>query len=197
MNRERAILLGLAIGDGCLYSNRGHCGITIKHSIKQKAYLEYKCELLHSVIGGSKPKIHEIDNNGYPGVYFSKGNNKAFRLLRKTLYQNNEKMISRVILDRLNDLSIALWYMDDGNLSMKKRNGKIHARELFLNTHIEKDKNQIIIDYFLEKYNVKFTQVKNRGSYRLRCGTTEAMKFIEIVKPYIIESMHYKIDMKY
>ena len=40
--------------------------------------------------------------------------------------------------------------MDDGGLSQKKRNGVIYANELMLNTGLQKDDNQIIIDYFKE-----------------------------------------------
>lgn len=40
--------------------------------------------------------------------------------------------------------------MDDGCLFAKKRNGKIHAWELYLNTYLTDEKNQIIIDYFIK-----------------------------------------------
>ena len=91
---------------------------------------------------------------------------------------------------------IAIWYMDDGGLSAKKRDGKIHAYELFLNTHETKETNQIIINYFLEVHDIKFTQVKNKGLYRLRCGTKQARKFIALIEDYVIPSMRYKIDMQ-
>ena len=37
-----------------------------------------------------------------------------------------------------------------------------------------------IIDYFKQVWDVSFTQVKNKGHYRLRCGTKEARKFLKI-----------------
>ena len=49
------------------------------------------------------------------------------------------------MLNRLNALGIAIWYMDDGGLSQKKRNGVVHANELMLNTGLSKENNQIII----------------------------------------------------
>lgn len=75
--------------------------------------------------------------------------------------------------------------MDDGGLSQKKRNGKVHANDLILNTHLSKEENQVIIDYFKEEWDIHFTQIKNKNRYRLRCGTREARKFISIVEPYI------------
>lgn len=195
---EKSLLLAMAIGDGHIHKDPRSlsCSLSLKHSIKQKEYLIWKVNIARSILGGSPNKIVEFNNSGYPGIRWSKADN-YFRILRKRLYKNNKKNISRKLLDKLGRKEIAIWYMDDGNLSHKYRNGKIHARELFINTHISKEENQKIICYFSEIWNINFSQVKNRGSYRLRCGTREAQRFIKLVKPHIIPSLSYKIDMKY
>ena len=113
----------------------------------------------------------------------------------KVIYPNNIKTISRNVLNYLNPQGIAIWYMDDGCLSAKKRNGKIHAYELILNTYISYEDNQIIVDYFKEVWNINFTITRDKGKSRIRCGTREARKFIEIVKPYIVPCMEYKINI--
>ena len=46
-NKEkRAILLGMAIGDGCI-NNCNH--LVIRHSVKQKEYLEYKKSIVEQI----------------------------------------------------------------------------------------------------------------------------------------------------
>ena len=67
-----------------------------------------------------------------------------------------------------------------------------------LNTGLQKEENQIIIDYFKKVWDIQFTQVKNNSVYRLRCGTKEAKKFADIVKPYVIQNpeLVYKIQIK-
>ena len=87
--------------------------------------------------------------------------------------------------------------MDDGGLSQKKRNGAVYANELMLNTCTTRSNNDVLIKYFLEVWDIKFTQVLNRGHYRLRCGTKEARKFIALVKPYVSEvaSMQHKLNV--
>ena len=100
------------------------------------------------------------------------------------------------MLNKLNKLAIAIWYMDDGCLSAKRRKGKINAWQLLINTYISKEDNQVIIDYFKETWDIQFNLNKHRDLYRLRCGTKEARKFIKIVKPYIydkIKCMEYKV----
>lgn len=201
MNKEnKGILIGMIIGDGYLKQrkdkryNYTQNSIEIKHCLKQKEYLKYKSELLLSIFGGKKPNVIEFNNNGYAGCKLTK-TNKYFRILYKLLYPNKKKVITRKALDYLKPQGIAIWYMDDGCLNPKKRNGKIHAYELTLNTYLSYEDNQIIVDYFKEVWNVKFTIVKSKGKTRLRCGTIEARKFIEIVKPYIIPCMEYKINI--
>lgn len=197
-NRKKAILIGMSIGDGYLShqksGNKYHSSIHITHSLAQKEFIIYKRNLLHSLIGGKLPQLRYFNNNGYPGIKFSKGS-KYFRVLRKWLYKENKKKISRFLLDKLTLEAIAIWYMDDGGLSAKKKNGKIHAYELFLNTHESKENNQIIIDYFKETWDIQFHQVKNKGSYRLRIGTREIRRFLPLIEKFIIPSMKYKTEM--
>ena len=202
MNKiDRGILIGMVLGDGCLnvrkdkrYKNSFHQRLTLKHGMKQKEYIEYKRDLLHSIFGGNKSKVNVINNNGYIGYSVSKSNS-YFRVLHKQMYPNGKKRVSRKVLDKLTPHGIAIWYMDDGSLYPKKRNGKIHAYELILSTYIPIEENQIIIDYFKEVYDINFNIAKSKGSYRLRLGTKEARKFIKIVEPYIINSMEYKIKI--
>jgi hypothetical protein len=66
-----------------------------------------------------------------------------------------------------------------------------------LNTGVSYEENVVIRDFFAEKYGVLFSIVKNNACYRLRCGTKVAKQFIEIVRPFIIPSMRYKIDLQY
>lgn len=195
-NRKKAILIALAIGDGyiCKDSYSKSASLVITHSTKQEEFIKYKRDLLHSLVGGNLPKLHYFNNNNYPGVRFTKAS-KYFRVLRRWLYPNGMKKISRFLLDKLTLEAIAIWYMDDGGLSPRVREGKIHGYELFLNTHISKEENQIIIDYFKETWGVQFHQVKNKGSYRLRMGTREIRVFLPMLQEFIIPSMTYKSTM--
>lgn len=195
-NRKKAILIALAIGDGYISKDpkSKSASLCINHSTKQEEFITYKRDLLHSVIGGKLPKLHYFNNNGYPGVKFSKAS-KYFRVLRHWLYPNGVKKISRFLLNKLTPEAIAIWYMDDGGLSPMIRHGRIHAYQLFLNTCLSREENQIIIDYFKETWGVQFQQVKNKGSYRLRMNTREIRNFLPMLQEFIIPSMKYKSTM--
>jgi hypothetical protein len=114
------------------------------------------------------------------------------------MYKEGRKdFYKRKLLNRLSPLHLAIWYMDDGSVSQKRHNGKIHASDLVLNTHTTKENNQVIIDYFKEVWDIRFTPAKNRGSYRIRCSTKEARKFLSIVYPYVsqVSCMRHKLNI--
>ena len=57
----------------------------------------------------------------------------------------------------------------------------------------QSEENQKIIDWFKDTLNIKFTQCKGKGKYRLRMGTKEAKKFCSLILPYMHDSMMYKV----
>ena len=196
---EKATLIGLVLGDGHLVCskykncNSFHQEFSLIHSIKQREYLEWKVNLIHSILGGNKPSVIEFNNNGYKGVKAMKSH-RYFRVLHKYLYKNGIKTIPLKALKRLTPLAIAIWWMDDGSLCKKTRNGKVHSWDLYLNTYLSKEENQVIIDYFQDKWDVKWNLNLSKGKYRLRCSTKEGRKFLNIVRPIVsqVKCMQYK-----
>ena len=192
---KRNLLLYMALGDGYIHK-AGY--MSIRHCMAQEDYLDWKIRLLKTE-GLSLSDKYYHKNNGYGSYEFRTKTYKFLKLYRKVLYSGSGKSIfSNKILNKLTPLGIAIWYMDGGGLSQKKRDGMVVANELMINTHLSKDENQVIIDYFKVKWGIQFSQVKNRGKYRLRCGTKEARKFISIVKPYVsqVKSMEHKLKIK-
>lgn len=191
---SRNLLLAMLFGDGSLNS-KGY--VSMRHCVAQKDYIEWKRELLIGSI--STTDCYYVDNNGYGSYELRTKTYKFLKQYRKIIYKSGKKDITdRRILNKLTPLGLAIWYMDDGGLSQKKRDGVVVANELMINTHLSREDNQKIIDYFRDVWDISFTQVKNRGLYRLRCGTAEARKFIKIVEPYVSEvpSMAHKMKLK-
>lgn len=193
--KSRTALLSVILGDGHL-DKSGY--VSILHCAAQRDYLEWKVKYLRSEGVGCSDLVYK-NNNGFDAYRVYVNTTKWGKCLRKVLYKDGAKNIyNRKLLNRLSPIHIAIWYMDDGGLSQKKRNGVVHANELMINTHTTRENNQILIDYFLEVWGVRFTQVLNRGHYRLRCGTKEARKFIDIVREYVsqVPSMAHKLNIK-
>lgn len=178
---KRALLVSIVIGKANLEKSK----ISIIHCKSQSELLIYKKELLE-LIFNCKPIIIKKKR-----VIEKK--HRYFKSLRKWIYKNNKKTISRKILNMLNRQAIAIWYMDSGSLSPKKKNNKICAYQLRLNTYLTKEESQIIIDYFKEVWDFRFGLNKSKGSYVLRMGTKEARRFSNFIRPYVIPCMEYKL----
>ena len=192
----RDLVVYMALGDG--YINKAGY-LSMRHCLKQEDYIWWKYNLLKDKLSVVEP--YYVSNNGYGAYEFRTHNTRFIKLYRNVIYGRNGKkdIANRKLLNKLTPLGLAIWYMDDGGLSQKKdENGNIKANDLMINTHLSREDNQVIIDYFKEVWDINFTQVKNRGHYRLRCGTIEARKFIKIVLPYVsqVPSMAHKVNVK-
>jgi hypothetical protein len=119
------------------------------------------------------------------------------RVLVKKCYRNRVKTFSRNFLEYLTLQGLAIWFMDDGSKSFKKVGNKVHAVEVTLNTYLSKEENEVIIEFFRERWDINWGLNKSRDSYRLRMGTREARKFFPLIEPFIIDSMKYKINLQF
>ena len=202
---DKAILIGLLLGDGYI-NDKGR--IEIEHRIQQKEYCIFKAKLLHSVCGGKNINVHEYErihstkkdgkkwkSKTFTTVSFKK-QSQHFIPFRELLYKNRRKTITQEALNLLSPLSIALWWMDDGRLV--QRNGNPDLYELMLYTYLSKEENELIQNYFLEKYNMKWNIIptNKENKYILKCGQTEGRKFLDIIREIIrtkVPSMQYKV----
>lgn len=189
--KERDLIIAMAIGDGYI----GKSGsMTVFHSEKQKDYVEYKFKLVRGLCTTKQPISRE--SNGTTQYGFRIKTTKFTKTLRKVLYPNGKKIISRKILNRLDPQGLAIWWMDDGscsNITYEPTN-KPRTSISTLSTCVSRDENQVIINYFLEKYGVKFGQRKMKNHYALVCRMKEGRKLKNIIGSYIIESMKYKLS---
>ena len=197
---SRNLLIGMLLGDGTISNNNV---FKIAHSESQKEYLEWKVKQL---------KEAGIRNNGIKSytkikgyktgvpVYYTQLNIIPFiKVLRKVFYKEKKILGNRKLLNRLDAKGIAIWYMDDGHINIRKtKDGRPMGFYIKISTCEPKQEVQTIIDFFKEQWDINFYMFhegKKEDSYSLCCGTKEGLKFIDIVKPYVsqVPSMIHKI----
>lgn len=198
---SRNLIIGLLLGDGTISNNNV---FKLSHGYKQKEYLEWKIKLLneHGIKNnGLKEYISTCGYNVNSIVYYSQLSIIPFiKVLRRIIYKPIKNYANRKLLNRLSPLGLAIWYMDDGCINIRKTGDKIHGFYIRIATCLYKEQNQVIIDYFKEVWNISFYQFKEgrpgKNTYSLCCGTQEGIKFIELIKPYVesCPSMLYKIQ---
>lgn len=202
VNKEsRNLLIAMLLGDGTISNN---FVFKIAHCEEQKDYLAWKVKQLNN---------HGIRNNGIKSYIKTKGFNTGvpvyytqlnilpfIKVLRRVFYKEKKILGNRKMLNRLNALGLAIWYMDDGHINIRKsKDGKVHGFYIKISTCEPKEEVQTIIDYFKEVWDINFYMFhegRKEDSYSLCCGTKEGLKFIELVKPYVdqVPSMRYKVQ---
>ena len=201
MNRQyRALLLGMILGDG--YINK-HGGLHIEHSLKQEEYVIWKNNLISKIFKDQdgrrklfyRNRLDKRTNNVYSQVSCHK-QHKYLKQLRRWVY-TPEKTFSRKILDYLTPEAIAIWFMDDGNLRgyISKKTNKIASIQVSLYTHCPFEEAEVVRDYFLEKWGIEFKLYRHKELYYLCADTANGNKFLDLVRPHVIPSMSYKVDL--
>ena len=185
---QKAVIIGNILGDGCLCDNwsKTNSRLIISHSIDQKEYIEWKYEIL-------KPWILTAPR------YYNKNRSLTIRTishpeltaLRKIFYVGNKKIIPQNIEDLIrNPLTMAVWFMDDGNALKSKEK----VRAYHLNTQsFTFDENQFLSEIFLKVYGIHTNVHKNNGYFRLYVSSKSIIAFADIIRPHLHPSLLYKL----
>lgn len=195
---QKSLLVALLIGDGTISSNYV---FKLSHSTLQREYLEWKVGLLNKYgikNNGVKEYISKCGyNTGKSVLYSQMSLIPTIKALRRSVY-TPKKTITRKLLEWLNPLGLAIWYMDDGciNVNTSKQRSSIQ-HTIKIATCVDDDTIKTIINYFDEVWGIHFRPFKEgRNTYSIASSSElDCEKFIKIVKPYIeqVPSFLYKI----
>ncbi|GAB4293860.1 MAG: hypothetical protein Fur0025_30270 [Oscillatoriaceae cyanobacterium] len=186
---RRGILAGMLLGKG--YRNQNN--FYIQDAGDREEYLIFKKDILEQITG--KPvSLQRWNSKNGQQLRLEPKLIPIIRVLVKKLYPGGTPKITPEFLEFLTPQGIAIWFMDKGSRSFKKKQGQIHALEIYLNTHLTKDANEVIVAYFSQKWGFKWGLSKTKTAYRLRMGTKEGKRFLTFVRPYVPETMLYKVE---
>lgn len=197
----------MSLGDASLVIGAGgkNARIVCTHNIDFIEYLRWKFSLLGDLW---------VNKNVY---IFNNGVNNGARLftkadpiiteVQKELYNgySHKKCITKSILNRIDDLGMCIWYMDDGSLTKikYKPTGNIQGYRVRLATDcFTFEENTIIAEWLFEKYGAKFNIAKSydkrntKTYYQLSAGLGMVLGMLEKIKPYHHDTMNYKFDYK-
>ena len=114
------VVAGAAVGDGHLHLTgskmRGRLSMT--HGAAQLEYLNYKTQLLGDLVA-TPPRFQPVTAGQFSKVGTYAANTLSrphIALLHDELYQDGRKTITADYLERIDELGLALWYLDDGSL---------------------------------------------------------------------------------
>jgi len=197
----KGILAGMLLGDAGLRQAEGrrNASLSIQHGARQREYLLHKVTFLR---GLTSVRVNEVGGK-YPGVVCSTLTHPLYTRLRRLAYRERHKRVARTWLNWLTPHGLAIWYMDDGGITKqysvnKSGRRRIFARQVLIATcSFSLEECMTLIEFVKERFGVEF-KIKRDGKYfRLRLGALGAPKFFDIIRPYVVPSMMYKLDMSY
>lgn len=185
LNRtQREVLVGLLLGDGHLETqNSGRTyRLKIEQSEQHHAYVQHLYELFQAwVLTPPQPK-----QNGK--WWFQTVSHGAFRFYAQQFYHEGRKAVPKIIHRLLKPRGLAYWFMDDGSIK------DVHSRAVVLNTQgFSREDVQRLAQVLSDKFALEAYLRRQREGYQIVVAGSSLQRFLELVKPYLISEMMYKL----
>ncbi len=187
---QRDVLIGTVLGDGCLKISRSGkaAQLQICHSYSSKEYVMWKKEIFANWVF-SEPKYHAINNS----LIFRTLSHPLIFEYMKVFYNGKQRVVPRGILKLLKSpLSLAVWFMDDGN-------GYLNRNALRISTYAFGLEGNLLLKSCLRiNFDINTNLHKDSKGYQLYITSFDgsAQKFRKLIGPYMLSSMKYKIESR-
>jgi recombination protein RecA len=188
-------LRGTLMGDGSLSSTRSGHGARFRfcQCEKQTAYADWKASLFSNL--GSSRHVREdgVVTHDFQPL-------PELAALRQEVYVGGKKVLDDDYLKRLTPLSLALWYMDDGNLSIRskgaqRRTAGLTGRATICVEAMEPATRERLAAYLADTWGIQAKLVASGAAKKalLVFANAETAKFHALIAPFVHPSMDYKL----
>lgn len=195
---QRSFIIGSMLGDATMRvgKNAKNANFKIDQCLEQKDYVLWKYHILKDFVTTPPQMSYRTTKEG---VRYEKS--WWFRTIRHPVltelynqfyttdsYRCGRKIVSDAIIDHIDSFVIAVWVMDDGSYNR----GSIDISTYSFNLQeIEK-----LCFTIKNKFHIRMLYYKDRDKgYRMYCNKTETQKLVDLICPYIIPTMRYKIGL--
>ena len=183
----KSIILGSLLGDGSLKKEPKYANLRFKfrHSIVQEDHFYWKVSLLREI--STDESVQDQPPDGYSKnaklLFQSSARPQLTELWKLVCDNGNNLVIARHWLNHMTEISLAVWWFDDGSLIKAKRQGVICSESF------SKRANEILADYLQVVWHVTCKvrlRSEEKGHYRLWLNTTELEKFLSIILRFAV-----------
>jgi hypothetical protein len=180
---QRSVIIGSILGDGYvrIIPGRKNAFLEINHSIKMKNYVDWKYQILKSIVL-SPPKSRKGNGNRIAYRFFTRQHPEITKLFKRFYVKGEKRIPDNLILD---PISLAIWYMDDGS--------KCGTSNYYLNTQQFSVEDQMKLIACLKKFKVVATLNRDKTYWRIRIIMATVPTFKNLIQEYVVPSLQYKI----
>lgn len=185
-DEQLEVIYGSLLGDLCITKTKNLARFAISQGGDHEAYFDHLCTIFPSLLGkiNKTPRFDKRTNKTYNKYSVRSLAHKQYLDIYHEIYKDGIKTITKEWVDKLTPRSIAYWFMDDGS-----------RRGVFATNCFTKEECEILQEMFLVKFNIK-TRLYNPPileQYTLCVEKDSLNDFEDLIEPYIIPSMKYKL----
>lgn len=189
---QEQFIYGSLLGDlsiGKPTKKNPNCRLYIVHSQKQEELFMKKIKILGEFMGTYK--LTNLTPDKRTGKVYAtyRGNSKAhpiFNKIRDLLYKKDVKTITQEFLNKINSpIALAYWFMDDGTYNGYIATNGFSVQEV-----------DLLVNWMQSKWNIQCTKQRNQQNttqYIIYIKQSSRKYFEELIFPYMIPSMYYKL----
>ncbi len=189
--RQKDILVGTLLGDGCLEINGKNARLRIDHSLAQKQLTDWIFSEFEGWVSKKPSVSYQYDSRTkkqYSHYRFSTISNPVFNKFYKTYYFSKKKIVPKNIKDLLkNPLSLAIWYMDDG-FRRRDCNGLYLCTSAFTN-----EEHLLLLETLKINFDFDARVHFAAGNARIYIPASCAKRFSNLIKEFIVPDLSYKL----
>ena len=189
--------IGLLLGDASLQSQNNGKTYRMKFEWgdKTKPYLDHVYNLFDEWVLSSPHKKSRLSPKGNLVVNwgFQTISHEAFNPLANLFLITNKKGIpDSLIMNHLTSRGLAYWFMDDGGKLDYNKNSK--NKSIVLNTQsFTEDEVKMLSNELKAKFNLECELRSNKGKKVIVISNNSYPLFYELVSPFILPEMRYKL----
>lgn len=178
------------LGDACLETqNNGRTfRLKIEQSLAHQSYVQHLYELFQEWVL-TPPQIKEKVSKAFQSqnMAFQTLSHEAFRFFAHQFYRDGKKIVPKLIHRWLTPKAVAYWFMDDGSIKSKESKAVIFNTHCFSGSEIE------LLIKALQAYGLQAKPRKQKDGIQIYISGVSYEIFAELVTPYLIEEMKYKL----
>jgi len=176
---QRAIIVGTLLGDGAMRC-KANALLEINHSIHQREYVDWKFRRLQALVR-TPPQLRK--GNGSRIAYrFVTRSLPELTPLYRIFYGPAGKCVPQV---ELPELSLAVWFMDDGCRSRSA---------VYLNTQQFALPDQVrLLDMLRGQWGLIGTLNRDKTYHRIRLSVESTSRFVQLIRPHLLPMFSYKL----
>ncbi len=192
---QTTALRGTLMGDGALSPTRSGLGARFRysHGPAQTEYADWKASLFANV-----ESSRHVREDGV--VTFDFHPMPELADMRHAVYVDGKKVFDDDYLKSLTPLSLALWYMDDANFTVRskglqERTDGLTGRITICVEAMEHETRQRLVSYLADTWGVRATLRESGAAKKaiLVFTNAESAKFQALIAPFVHPSMEYKL----